>query len=61
MRCNKCRDRLGVNAGVAQWEGDDGRCACDFAQRIGGNCAELTRGGDTAQGWGDFARRKTRD
>ena len=61
MPCNERRDRLRINASVAQGEGDHGRGACNLTERISGNRGELSRKGGAAQGWGDFARGKARD
>ena len=61
MPCNERRDRLRINARMAQRQGDHGRCPCDLTERISGNRGELSRKGGAAQGGCDFARGKARD
>jgi len=61
MSRNERRDRLRINASVAQGEGDHGRCPCDLTERISSHSGELSRKGGAAQGRGNFARGKTRD
>ena len=61
MPCNERCNRLGVNARVAQRQGDDGCRPCDLAERIGGNCSELSRGGGATQSWGNFVGGKARN
>jgi hypothetical protein len=41
MPRNERRNRLGVNAGVAQREGDHGRRPCNLTERVSSHCGEL--------------------
>ena len=55
MRGNQRGDRLWVDTGMTEREGDYRCRPCNLAERIRGHCGELSRGGHAAQGWGRFA------